>query len=282
MLAQSARLAIFRALHGKGLTKVPGAKRIADAIKRNRRAQSIVHGFPVDLDAKDVLRLSIFGVYEPVETEIVKAHIKPGDVVLDIGAHVGYYSLLTSKLVGPAGRVYAFEPTPDTFGILSRNLSRNGIRNVTPVHAACGDSTRPFALYINPENCGDNHIFGEADSAGPPIPIPMVAVDDYLSPGQCADFVKMDIQGAEDAALRGMERTLTQSPGVRVLAEFWPKALNRAGVEPGNYLRRLRDFGFIVSHVDRAAKRLVPRSDDFFLTTDWIVDKGTNLWCERR
>jgi FkbM family methyltransferase len=281
MLPQTARLAIFRALHGKGLTRLPGVRRLAEVMKSRRGSRSVVHGFPVELDANDTCKLSVFGVYEPFETELVRNHLAPGNVVLDVGAHIGYYTLLSSKLVGPAGRVYAFEPTPDTFAILERNARTNERTNVTPVNAACGAHSGTATLYLNPANAGDNHLFSAEDSAGPPVAVRIVAVDDYLPADTTVDFVKMDVQGWEPAALRGMERTLSRGPRVTMMCEFWPSGMRRAGFDPEAFLGQLEDLGFRYRHVDRARKALVEKERRELLSTEWIVEKGTNLWCER-
>ena len=76
------------------------------------------------------MRLSTRGYYEPFITAFVKDMIKEGDIVIDIGAHIGYYTLLFSKLVGKTGKVFAFEAHPDNFTLLKQNVETNGYTNV--------------------------------------------------------------------------------------------------------------------------------------------------------
>lgn len=84
-----------------------------------------VQGYKMFLDSKNFINLSINGVYEPFETELVQKEIKRGDVVLDIGANIGYWTLIFAKLVGEEGRVFAFEPDPTNFALLNNNIVKN-------------------------------------------------------------------------------------------------------------------------------------------------------------
>lgn len=95
-----------------------------------------VQGHKMFLDSKDSLRLSIHGIYEPLETELAKKEVKKGNVVLDIGANIGYYTLIFAKLVGEDGKVFAFEPDPTNFALLKKNVEMNGYKNVMFVQKA--------------------------------------------------------------------------------------------------------------------------------------------------
>jgi FkbM family methyltransferase len=229
---------ILNRFRGRGLANVPGVSLLIRAV---RQPTAVIHGFPIELDPEDSLRLSLFGSFEPEQTALIESIVKPGDVVVDLGAHIGYYTLLFSKLVGPTGRVIAFEPSPDTCAILRRNVANNGLVNVTIENAGAGESSHSGVLHVG-ENRLDYHTGGEA--GGNTVPIEVVALDAYFPEGATVDFVKMDIQGAEPAALRGMERLLARSPNARVLTEFWPKGILRAGGVPEELPAQLRALGF--------------------------------------
>jgi hypothetical protein len=92
---------------------------------------AMVQGHEMMLDSMDSLNLSVSGTYEPFQTSLVKQWIKPGNTVLDIGANIGYYTLIFAKLVGTSGRIFAFEPEPNSFMILSEIVARNNYTNVT-------------------------------------------------------------------------------------------------------------------------------------------------------
>src|SRR5207253_6545315 len=103
------------------------------------------------------------GVWEPLETYLVERRVREGDVVLDIGANIGYYTLVFAELVGDSGRVFAFEPEPANFALLSENTGLNGRANVTLVNAAVADAGGRLPLYLAGENKGDHRLF---DSPG--------------------------------------------------------------------------------------------------------------------
>ena len=236
--------AVLSRVRGHGLSRIPGAEHF---IRAFRQGTAVVHGFPIELDKEDSLSLSLFGNFEPEQTALVATLVKPGETVVDLGAHIGYYTLLFAKLVGPSGRVIAFEPSPDSCAILRRNVAKNGLANVTVENAAAGAASRSGVLHLS-ANRLDHHT-GDAsgEGAGETVPVDVVALDSYFDPTATIDFVKMDIQGAEPAALRGMERVLARSPNARILTEFWPNGIRRAGGDPAAFMARLKALGFIVS-----------------------------------
>ncbi len=92
-----------------------------------------VQGHKLFLDKLDTLELATREIYEPLETQLLLKRLKPGQTFVDIGANIGYYTLLAARQVGPAGRVYAFEPDEENFKLLQKNTEINGYSNVTSV-----------------------------------------------------------------------------------------------------------------------------------------------------
>ncbi|MFQ5574888.1 MAG: FkbM family methyltransferase [Terriglobia bacterium] len=160
------------------------------------------------LDSKDSLRLSLNGIYEPLETELVQKEVVEGNVVLDLGAHIGYYTLIFARLVGSQGKVFAFEPGPDNFALLEKNVQVNRYRNVTLVQRAVSEAAGRVRLYLNEGNTADHRMYDSRDGRKH-IEVETVRVDDYFAEYEGKiDFIKMDIQGAEGAALSGMVRLI--------------------------------------------------------------------------
>ncbi len=162
-----------------------------------------VNGSKMYLDPEDRLSLSVFGAYEVPETDLVKKEIRNGMTVVDIGANIGYYTLLFSGLVGKSGRVFAFEPDPANFYLLQKNANENKRFNVVLENKAVSQANGFAKLYIG-ENRTDDRIFDPGEKRKI-IDIATIALDDYFKSLKLfPDFIKMDIQGAEIYALRGM------------------------------------------------------------------------------
>jgi FkbM family methyltransferase len=210
------------------------------------------------LDPRDSLNLSLNQVYEPFETELIRNLVHENDTVLDVGANIGYYTLILASLVGPGGRVFAFEPDPDNFALLKKNIESNGYKNVVLVNAALSDQPGTLKLYLCDDNRGDHRIYPSGDDRRA-IQIRAISADDYLK-GSSAEiaFIKMDVQGAEGKVLRGMERLLERTPKCQMLFEFWPKGMWRAGDEAKEALDGLARHCFSLNLVDQERKCLQP------------------------
>jgi FkbM family methyltransferase len=241
-----------------------------------------VQGHKMFLDSKDSLNLSINGIFEPFETEIVKKEIKKGDIVLDIGANIGYYTLIFAKLVGEQGKVFAFEPEPDNFALLEKNVEINGYRNVVLVQRAVSNKTGEIRLYLSEDNKGDHRIYDSHDGRKS-IEVEAIRLDDYFKnyDGRI-DFIKMDIQGAEGGAIQGMPLLLEKAKNLKLTTEFWPIGLIRFGIEPEGYLKLLLKHGFKIYHINEQEKRLEPANIALLLET-YTPEGGffTNLSCVR-
>jgi len=100
-------------------------------LNRRKTTPKIVNvlGHKMYLDDLDTLHLAINGIWEPLETNLIKNKIKEGDIVLNIGANIGYYTLLIARLVGSNGKVFAFEPDLNNFKILKKNIEINNYKN---------------------------------------------------------------------------------------------------------------------------------------------------------
>jgi len=127
---------------------------------------------------------------------------KPGDTVLDIGACIGDTALWFSKLVGPEGRVFAFEPEPSNFKKLLKNIERNRVKNVVPVSAALSDTEGKMTI----SSSGASSMF--SPSGG--IPVSATTIDRFVEENKIAtvDFIKMDVEGSELNVLRGGTQTI--------------------------------------------------------------------------
>ncbi len=167
------------------------------------------------------------GIYERSETAVTCQVVKPGDTVLDIGANIGYYSLLTSKLVGAAGQVFAFEPEKENFQILKWNIDNLALENTTCVNVGVSNFKGKAALYLCADNPGGHHLH-EPMQAEKTQTVEIITIDDFLADkSQKVDYIKIDAQGAEQSILEGLQKTIEiNRHNLKVLFEFAPSALN--------------------------------------------------------
>ncbi len=186
-------------------------------------------------------RLLEEGLWEPFETSLFVRLVGPGDRVWDVGANLGYYTLLAAHLAGPEGRVEAFEPDPGNLERLAANVA--GLDAAAPVElhaAACSDREGDAWLHRAPLNQGD-HRLGPGHGARQRVAVRTLRLD--AVPGPAPDVVKIDAQGSEPAILRGLGGVLERRPaGLRILVEFWPHGLAWAGEGVGAFLEALRPW----------------------------------------
>ena len=231
---------------------------------------------PVSKDIKT------WGFYEQFETGIVRQWVKRGYTAVDIGAHIGYYSLILSRLVENIGRVFAFEPSPDSFKLLQKNVVLNRGTNVFLEQRAVLDRTGKTRLYFNTDNTADNRI-ARIDKAESTV-IDCIKLDDYFRRYDSKiGFVKMDIQGAEFRALRGMINILDEYENIKLLLEFWPHGLRQNGDDPADLLTFLLDRKFRVSFVIRHKWKIeeITSPDSFLDSYSKHPGAFTNLLCKR-
>jgi len=204
------------------------------------------------------LFVSFGGIYEPLETSLVKKLIKKGDVVVDLGAHIGYYTLIFAKLVGNEGKVFAFEPNPDNFALLNKNIKMNGYINVVTEQKAVANKTGKTRFYLSPDNAGDHRIYDLHDGRQF-IEIDVTSLNDYFKEYEGRlNFIKMDIQGAEAAAIEGMSHLLSKNKVLKIMSEFWPSAMVGCDISPQDYLESLCQKGFRLYRLDDETNKIRP------------------------
>ena len=207
------------------------------------------------------------GIWEPEETKFLEENLRPGMVFVDVGAHIGYYTVLASSLVGSTGKVFAFEPDPGNFAFLQRNVAVNHCQNVLANQKAVSASSGKSLLHRSSGNFGDHRTYeplGEtvqqAGTKRSAVTVEAISLDDYFAANPIGiDFLKMDIQGSEYDAFIGMRRTLQQNSAVTILTEFWPTGFKQADVLPSAFLNEVRACGFKICRLEQG--RVLESSD---------------------
>jgi FkbM family methyltransferase len=177
--------------------------------------------------------------YEKNTVLYFKKNIKSGMIIVDIGAHIGYYTLLFSKLVGPNGKVYAFEPDPDNFDILQKNTS--DLKNVEIFKIALSDIEGKISFYKIYESTGCHSIV-LPEAKAEKIIVDSITLDSFLDYKKISDldFIKIDIEGGEPFALKGMKKTIANSSKIKIISEFNPEAIHQSNKDPIEFLNDIR------------------------------------------
>ncbi len=238
------------------------------------------YGSLLKLDPGDSLFLGSHD-YEIYETRLVLGLARPGDVAVDVGAMIGYYTMLFANRVGANGRVYAFEPDPANFALLSENVEMNRYEHVVVRQAIVGDHSGRSTLYPAPEGFkGDARAYATPDRQ--PTEVDVVALDDVVT--EPVDLVKIDVQGYEAFVLDGMRGLIERSPQLTMLMEFCPLLLKEAGSDPAAVLSTLKGHGFVLFEISEEHKRVTSADGDALLAraadaSGDLYEGYTNLLC---
>lgn len=175
------------------------------------------------------------------EIELLKKYVRKGDTVLDIGANIGYYATILAQLTGEKGMVHCFEPDTQNFEHLQKTVK--GLSNVRIANKAVGPRTETLKIYTS-KNLNVDHRTYKPEEYDQEIEVQAISMDDYLASNLKADVIKMDIQGFEMQAIQGMEKVLAYNPEVKLISEFWPYGLKKAGSSVAEYFQYLNNKGF--------------------------------------
>jgi FkbM family methyltransferase len=271
------------AVSGHGLGQIKPIRAAYNSLFHLLKPKSVmVQGHRMWLDDQDTLELATREIYEPFETALFKKELKAGQTVLDIGANIGYYTLIAAKLVGTRGKVYAFEPDPDNFALLKKNVEYNCYSNVVLVNSAVSDKNQTARLFINKANKGDHRLYDSKDGR-PSIAVKTIKLDDFFKKlDKKIHFIKMDIQGSEARALNGMKGLIRKNRALSLVTEFSPGSLKLNGQNPRKYLETLKSLGFKLREIAEKdgilrladPQRLLALSDDSNVYTNLLATKS--------
>lgn len=197
---------------------------------------------------------------DAVEINLLQSIIKPGNIVLDIGANIGFYAKLISKMVGKSGRVHCFEPDKKNFNYLINNTKH--ISNVTSYNLAVSNSNEDIKIYTSKLLNVDHRTYPVNNYDKVEV-IKATTIDELISKGniQTVDVIKIDIQGFEIAAFEGMKKLLTANSTIKIVAEFWPHGLKRAGKSAIELFNFFENLGYGIFEITE--KELKPISKNY-------------------
>jgi FkbM family methyltransferase len=259
-------------------------------------------------------------VDERLDIEVFQKHLKTGMTFVDLGANVGFYTFLARSIIGQKGRVFAFEPYPRNAELIRASIGENNSfhNNVTLVEAAVSDKNGKASLYLSPDASSENSLLdlefrydhdakkeeglgrkGQQEKRA--ITVDVVTVDDYFEKkvgDTKVDFIKMDIEGSEYRAFKGMSnKVLRDNDRMILMLEFWPNGFRKDNHDPYEFLETLAKSpgggGFDIQLIDNIKQEVYrvgveemkriekSRMDDLGTQNEFMKIWGwyTNLLC---
>lgn len=215
------------------------------------------------------------GYFERGSEMLFRKLAKPTDTVIDIGANLGIYTLHAASL---GCKVVSFEPTLNTFHLLNENIRVNGFfesGRIETYNFAVGEAVKDAQISIVAGISGWNNLF-DSEEIGDKQPVKVVALDHQFVCNSRVDIVKIDVEGGELYVLQGMKRILTENPSIKLLMEFAPAHLRRAGTEPTALLEEIRSLGFTIQAINEENGETEFRTDEELMESPSI-----NLYLSR-
>lgn len=257
--------------------------RVFDMLSRRTRPErgeiSIRFGgmkFVIDVnDTQGVGACLLEGEFEPTQTDLISRKLKPGMTFIDLGANIGFYTVLASKIVGIAGKVYCFEPEPQNYRLLVKNILENKLSNVFPQRMAVSDSTGNATLHTDSKNFGGHSLTkSNVSDENREVDVSTVRLDDFVGSSKI-DMIKLDVQGAESRVIAGSMRTLISQRPMLIL-ELWPYGIHKMGDDPMKLIQDLEEMGYRIQVTDDYRKnRAIDSLKDSI--TDMVSSKKSYL-----
>ncbi len=228
-----------------------------------RRVVRVRTGDCFVVDTQDLIQryLYLFGVWEPHMTGWLQRRLRPGDTFVDVGANIGYFSLLASRLVGSEGHVVAIEASPVFHQSLLRNVRLNGRHNVRAINTAVSGKRELLEFVLaSDRNLGANSIVPYDGPAASTFEVEARPLTEVLTATEiaAARVIKIDVEGAEGSVVRGMAPLLGRlRSDVEITVEVTPERMAKLGDSAEELLGTMRDHGF---HVYRLANDYAPES----------------------
>jgi FkbM family methyltransferase len=209
--------------------------------------------------------LSVDGSFETHELNFVIQSLKPGDVFLDIGANAGLYSVLAAQKVGASGHVYSFEPGRDELNLLSHNIQKNELKNVTIVNKAVSNERASVDFAISHDGAMNslkktNHSMQKIKEWQV---VETITLDEFIRENQInkVDFIKIDVEGAEGLVFEGAKQLLNSNTHLTILFEACSVTTVSFGYTPRELIDNLKKQGFFLYCFSNTGELLNVESD---------------------
>jgi FkbM family methyltransferase len=229
--------------------------------------------------------VAVLGERDPDVMRFLRRWVRPGFIALDVGANIGTYAIPLARLVGPTGRVVAFEPNRPTCACLRQNVRQNRLGNIRVVRAAVGEHPGHSDLVVNAENFGEVHLAPAATT--PEAAITRARVVVTTLDAECArlalprvDFIKIDVEGFELAALRGAVAVLAANPRIVVQTEIIPAHAARYGFDVAELVAFFAARGFKPHACDETGRMHAVVPDRPPAEADWFWARSAEVFAD--
>lgn len=259
---------VYYTLGSTPLKRIPGIKKLANFIVRKIWPYTTIEvegsKMYINLNEENVGLRNTFSAYvmnrthEKTTTEIFRKIIKPGNTFFDLGANIGYFSLLASKHVGEKGSVFSFEPEAKNFFYLKRNKEVNNYENMFPFQKAISNKNGTLSLFfckydsghhtINQYSGIDVYSHGRSTEKVS-VEVETQTLDDFIREQKIekVDVMKIDVEGSEALVVEGAKNTFSSNKDIKIIIEFFPILLEKMGSNPAALIDSLiKDFNFNV------------------------------------
>jgi len=220
-------------------------------MRKSKKVVVNIHGSKMILDLADrgiCKDLFLYRSREPESTKIFIKELSEGMKVVDIGANIGYYALIESRIVGNQGKVYAIEPEPRNFQLFKNNVELNNYSDCVELfNIAIGDRTGKELFEIS-DMYNTHRIAKESDLSDKCIEVPITTLDEFLKDKR-VDFVRMDVEGYEYFIVLGMEKTLKKNQPLKLFVEVHPRLIKHYGGDVEDMLKILSNARFRVTYI---------------------------------
>ena len=246
------------------------------------------HGFEMYAEPQQITGSFFLGLWEPTTTFVFKRVLAAGDVVIDVGAHWGYFTLLAATLCGDTGKVFAFEAHPINYSLLMKNIGANRLTSLLAVQKAISNQTGTAKLLLARSSVSHSLKCVPPEFSLPPhskdhVIVDTITLDDFFAQNPVQPkLIKMDIEGAEPLALEGMKTIIEQNHDLVLITEFLPHYLGAHAAE--DFLRRLSAYSFELTIIDDDRYELdIGSTPQILKRALQNLQKGcpTNLLCTR-
>lgn len=274
-------------LSGKGLARLPFATLIYQFFYRHLKPKGVIEvtggGHTLYVDARDTSSapyLIMHGYWDPPLSGALEQTLKEGMVFVDVGAYIGYFSLFAARIVGKRGRVIAFEPDEHNFSLLEKNVEKNGYSNIETIKKAVSNKDGAAYFYLKKENLSAHTLAKERNTIE--VEVETTTLDSFFGKNRRVDVIKIDVEGAEPAVFQGMQSLVQANKKIKLIFEFYPRAIERFGYSPEQFLHDLKNAGFslyrIADKLGRASEKI--KTESFLtLARGEGVPKLINILC---